>query len=414
MRKRNGRPLMAWILCMTAMAALLSGCAKKNAGYTSKREADGEMRGVWVSTVWGLDYPSAPTTSAEELKSQADAILEGADQYGFNTVFLQVRPCSDALYPSKIYPWSKYLTGQQGTAPDGEFDPLAYWIEKAHERGLELHAWINPYRVARSAGDWDLLAADSPALLHPEWVIPYGDGHYFDPALQEVRQLVIDGAVELAENYELDGIHMDDYFYPGAEFDDAASYEALGGEFADIGDWRRHNVDLLIQGMDETLHKLKPDLEFGVSPVGIWASDAMHPEGSATTGPFNSYFGVYADTKKWVEEGWVDYIAPQLYWAAGDAEYDFNVLIDWWSNLVAGTEGDVKLYIGLADYKTAEEGTADSPWYEGKEIAVQVRACADAEHVDGTIHFRYRFIEADPHLQQVLKEAYGVEDSAAP
>lgn len=408
MKKRYRMLRIAGTLCMAAL--FLAGCAKKSPESTMKREIDGELRGVWVSTVWGLDYPSAPTTSEAELKSQADAILEGADQYGFNAVFLQVRPCCDALYPSEIYPWSKYLTGQQGTAPDGEFDLLEYWVSQAHERGLELHAWINPYQVTRSAGDWDLLAADSPAVLHPDWVIMYGDRYYFDPSLPEVRGLVVDGAAEIVENYEVDGIHMDDYFYPGADFDDAASFAASGGDFADIGDWRRHNVDLLIQEMDQRLHELEPELEFGVSPVGIWASDSMIPGGSATTGPFNSYFGVYADTRKWVQEGWVDYIAPQLYWAAGDAEYDFTTLADWWSDLVAGTKGDVRLYIGLADYKTAEEGTEDSPWYEGKEIARQVRACAEAEQVGGTIHFRYRFIQDDPNLQRVLQEAYGTGD----
>ncbi len=157
------------------LAVWVSGCS--HAKVRMKRDVDQEMRGVWVTTAWGLDYPAEPSVSAEELRRQADEILDGADEYGFNTVFLQVRPCSDALYKSDIYPWSKYLTGQYGAAPDSDFDPLAYWVEEAHERGLELHAWINPYQATRSENELENLADRSPAVLHPEWLIEYG-GRY--------------------------------------------------------------------------------------------------------------------------------------------------------------------------------------------------------------------------------------------
>ena len=296
------------------LAVWVSGCS--HAKVRMKRDVDQEMRGVWVTTAWGLDYPAEPSVSAEELRRQADEILDGADEYGFNTVFLQVRPCSDALYKSDIYPWSKYLTGQYGAAPDSDFDPLAYWVEEAHERGLELHAWINPYQATRSENELENLADRSPAVLHPEWLIEYGGRYYFDPALPEVRQMVIDGAVELVEHYDIDGIHMDDYFYPGSEVGDAASYAAYGADFPDIGDWRRENTNLLVQGMDEAVHRADPGIEFGISPTAIWANKTMHPEGSENTTGFSSYFEIYADSKKWVESGWVDYIAPQLYWQA--------------------------------------------------------------------------------------------------
>ncbi|MDE7039331.1 MAG: family 10 glycosylhydrolase, partial [Lachnospiraceae bacterium] len=268
---------------------------KSDAGYSLKRETDQEMRGVWVASVENLDYPASPTVSAEELRAQADTVLDGVERNGFNAVFLQVRPCSDAFYPSKIYPWSRYLTGQQGTAPDADFDPLEYWVSGAHKRGLELHAWINPYRIARDPAEWESLAEGSPARQHPDWVVPYGEGYYFNPALPEVRQLVIDGVMEIAENYQVDGIHLDDYFYPGADFNDGASYAALGADYPDIGDWRRNNVNLLVSGLDTAIHDAKPDMEFGISPSGIWASSTMHPEGSATTSTFSSYFSLYAD-----------------------------------------------------------------------------------------------------------------------
>ena len=374
----------------------------------TKREKNQEMRGVWVASVENLDYPAAPTASAKELRAQADAVLEGADKNGFNAVFLQVRPCSDALYSSEIYPWSRYLTGQQGTAPDSDFDPLAYWVKEAHKRGIELHAWINPYRIAKGQEEWEKLAADSPARQHPDWVVQYGEGYYFNPALPEVRKLVMDGVMEIIENYKVDGIHLDDYFYPGADFNDGDSYASYGAEFSDIGEFRRNNVNLLVKGLDEAIHRADPKLEFGISPSGIWASSTMHPEGSATTSGFSSYFSLYADSRTWVREGWVDYIAPQLYWEIGHEKADFSALLDWWSGVaLEAREKEVSLYVGLADYKTVEAGEdGNNPWYGGGELQRQMGACSANEAVGGTIHFRYGLIENCPAIKQVLEEMY--------
>lgn len=402
----------ALVLFLTVGLYLQAERIPKEEKILTKREMDQEMRGVWVSTVVNLDYPAAPTTSAEELKIQADMILEEVEENGFNTVFLQVRPCSDAFYKSELYPWSKYLTGQQGAAPDSEFDPLDYWVEKAHERGLELHAWLNPYRIARNLEEWESLADSSPARQHPDWVIAYGAGFYFDPAIPEVRQLVIDGALEIVQNYAVDGIHLDDYFYPGSDFNDAKSYAKYGKDFPDIGDWRRDNVNTLVRTLDETLHEADPDLEFGISPAAVWASDYMDPEGSATASDYSSYYVLFADSRGWVREGWVDYIAPQLYWETGDAGSDFTVLLEWWSDVMKDADrDDVELFIGLADYKTVGV-ESDSPWYGGKELADQMNACKENSQIGGTIHFRYRFIEASPDIQRVLKEAYPDREQA--
>lgn len=373
----------------------------------AEQNTEQEMRGVWVSSVINLDYPEQPTVSAAELRAEADEILDGAVECGFNAVFLQVRPCADALYDSDIFPWSIYLTGTQGEAPEGGFDPLAYWVKAAHQRGLELHAWLNPYRVTRATAEWDKLSAESPAKQHPEWVVEYQGKHYFDPANDDVRQLLIDGAVEIVEGYDVDGIHLDDYFYPGTDFPDKEAFAASGA--ADIGDWRRDNVNKLIQGLDKALHRADPDIEFGVSPAGIWASNTLNIAGSGTTSTYSSYYNMYADSKKWVEEGWVDYIAPQIYWEAGHKTADFTALLDWWSDTVDGT--GVDLYIGLADYKTTEAKASDSPWYGGAEIARQLEACAGEENVSGTIHFRYSLIKSSNALQRVLSEAYSDKDS---
>jgi uncharacterized lipoprotein YddW (UPF0748 family) len=363
-----------------------------------------EMRGVWVSTVINLDYPTSPTTSAAELKNQADSILDNAVELGFNAVFLQVRPCSDALYNSTIYPWSVYLTGTQGKAPSDSFDPLAYWVSEAHKRGLELHAWLNPYRITRTASEWAGLAADSPAKLHPEWTVKYNNNYYFNPGLPEVRQLVIDGALEIVNNYDVDGIHLDDYFYPGTDFDDAATYAEYGAGFADIGDWRRDNVNQLVQGLDTALHKADKNIQFGISPAGIWASSTLNPAGSATTSTYSSYYSNYADSKAWVENGWVDYIAPQIYWEAGHSTADFTALLDWWTKLVDGT--GVKLYVGVADYKTVEAKASSSPWYDGAEVSRQLATCSSNKLVSGVIHFRYGSIKSSPALQRVIGAAY--------
>ena len=361
-----------------------------------------EMRGVWVSSVINLDYPALPTTSADELREQADAILDKAAEYGFNAVFLQVRPCADALYESDIFPWSMYLTGTQGQAPEDGFDPLAYWVNEAHKRGLELHAWLNPYRITRAETEWAKLAADNPARLHPEWVVEYQGKHYFDPANADLRELLIDGAVEIVKNYAVDGIHLDDYFYPGTDFPDDEAFAASGAR--DIGDWRRDNVNKLISGLDKALHKADPDIEFGVSPAGIWASNTLNIAGSATTSTYSSYYNMYADSKKWVEQGWVDYIAPQIYWEAGHKTADFSALLDWWCDTVDGT--GVDLYVGLADYKTLEAKGSDSPWFGGAEIKRQLAACAAEENVAGTLHFRYGSIAGSNALQSVISAAY--------
>lgn len=367
-------------------------------------KADEGLRGVWVSTVLNLDYPTVPTADAEKLKSEADEILDNAADLGFNAVFLQVRPCADALYDSEIFPWSIYLTGEQGVSPDDDFDPLAYCVKGAHKRGMELHAWINPYRITRAAAEWDKLAANHPAKQHSEWVIEYKGNYYFNPALSEVQQLVIDGAVEIVRNYDVDGIHMDDYFYPGTDFDDSASFAALGGG-AELGDWRRENVDTLVNGLYKAIKAADKSVSFGISPAGIWASKTLNELGSDTTSTFSSYYGSYADTRAWVKSGWIDYIAPQIYWERGHKTADFTALLDWWSDLVKGT--DVDLYIGLADYKTLEAKAADSAWYDGREIAEQLADCAENDEVDGVIHFRYGSIASSPALQRVIKAESG-------
>lgn len=394
-------------LAYTILGSLLT------AVYAGERSAQDEMRGIWVSTVYSLDYPESATVSDTELRRQADEILDSSKAMGMNAVFLQVRPSADAFYESDYYPWSRYLSGTQGLAPENGFDPLEYWVDAAHERGMELHAWINPYRVTRSGeSEYQALSADNPARQHPEWLIKYDGNYYFDPALPEVRRLVTDGALEIVNNYDVDGIHLDDYFYPGQDFADEASYEKYGSGFSNIGDFRRDNVNQLIRMLDEELHAVDSDLSFGVSPSGIWANKSTLPEGSDTAGT-ESYSRYYADSVYWAEAGIVDYLAPQIYWNIGYSIADYQVLANWWSDMLEGT--GVKLYIGMADYKAAEAaGDPSSAWYGTAELERQMNLNRSISGISGEIHFRYRLIESDAQISSFLSDYYGKEPSEEP
>ncbi|MCL2747702.1 MAG: family 10 glycosylhydrolase, partial [Oscillospiraceae bacterium] len=291
-------------------------------------DRDIAFRGVWVASVYNLDYPSRPGLSVDELKREATDILEGVADIGFTAVILQVRPTADALYASDIFPWSDWLSETQGAAPAEDFDPLAYWVEEAHARGLELHAWINPFRIAigtpsEPRHDPGLLAETHPARLNPSWTVGYTDGNlYFNPGLPEVRQLVIDGVLELVQSYDIDGIHFDDYFYPGLDFGDQDTFETYGADFDDIGDWRRDCVDALIRDTGAAVGAARSGCRFGVSPVGIWANRKSHVLGSDTAG-YEGFFTSCADSRRWVKSEWVDYICPQIYWHIGHAVADY-------------------------------------------------------------------------------------------
>ncbi len=368
--------------------------------------AEPEMRGTWVSTVYNLDYPSSSGLSQTQLKAEIDKIIDSTAEMGLNTIFLQVRPTCDAIYPSGIFPWSKYISGQQGVAPDGEFDTLDYFINAAHSQGIELHAWINPYRVTVSAFEsleegMASLSDNNPAKNNPQWVL-YGNDKklYLDPALPEVQQLILDGIDEIAQNYAVDGIHLDDYFYPDGGFDDSKSFEVYGGIFENIDDFRRDNVNRIVK----KIHSLckEHELTFGISPFGIWANYIYNELGSLTAGN-QSYYTHYADTRLWVKEGWLDYIAPQLYWAIGASEGEFEQLLIWWRDTVSGT--GVDLYIGLAAYRLTD-ATQGSEWYNGDEIIRQLKMMDMYGQTDGVIFFRHQSLTQCDNLSDYLDRNY--------
>ena len=376
------------------------------AAYAAQPAQDG-MRGVWVSSVANIDYPSQQGLSADQLKSEADTILNNIAAMGLNTVFLQVRPSADALYQSALFPWSRYVSGTAGQAPDGDFDVLAYWVEGAHSRGLQLHAWLNPYRITRDGKEeLDALPETSPAKQHPEWVVEYEGNYYFNPGLPAVQQLVVDGAAEIVRNYDVDGIHLDDYFYPGTDFNDAAAYARYGEDFDDIGDWRRDNVNTLIASLDETVHAINPELSFGVSPAGIWDNKADNPKGSDTNGR-SSYREIYCDSVEWIKRGTVDYICPQLYWSIGYEIADFEVLVDWWQDIVSTS--DVALYIGIGAYRAAEAEPGDV-WYGTAELERQLDMLDNSIDIQGEVFFSYASLMEAQGCSDFLTTHYAEKD----
>lgn len=376
------------------------------AAYAAQPAQDG-MRGVWVSSVANIDYPSQQGLSADQLKSEADTILNNIAAMGLNTVFLQVRPSADALYQSALFPWSRYVSGTAGQAPDGDFDVLAYWVEGAHSRGLQLHAWLNPYRITRDGKEeLDSLPETSPAKQHPEWVVEYEGNYYFNPGLPAVQQLVVDGAAEIVRNYDVDGIHLDDYFYPGTDFNDAAAYARYGDDFDDIGDWRRDNVNTLIASLDETVHAINPELSFGVSPAGIWDNKADNPKGSDTNGR-SSYREIYCDSVEWIKRGTVDYICPQLYWSIGYEIADFEVLVDWWQDIVSTS--DVALYIGIGAYRAAEAEPGDV-WYGTAELERQLDMLDNSIDIQGEVFFSYASLMEAQGCSDFLTTHYAEKD----
>ena len=367
-------------------------------------DEEDEFRAVWVATVFALNYPSKMTADPEKLKADALKILDNCQEMGFNTVILQVRPASDSFYDSDIFPWSMYLTGTQGKAPAGGFDPLEFWIEEAHKRGIELHAWLNPYRITATKGDEKKLTADHPALLHPEWTVLHTDGKlYWDPGHPEAQKLILAGVEEIVDNYDVDGIQIDDYFYPDTAFNDMNTYLTYGGGFADVKVWRFHNTEYMVRSIHEIVKTAGGGMTFGVSPVGIWANkSSSNPLGSNTRG--SEAYAKYADTRGWVKKGIMDYIAPQIYWEFGYSLADYETLANWWMDVAKDT--GVDLHISLAAYRACN-ANPDSPWYGTSQIQKQVEWNRQHEEIKGYSMYSYAIFDTETEMQELMKELNG-------
>lgn len=326
-----------------------------------------EMRGLWVATVGNIDWPSRRTLSADQQRAELDDILDRARAAGFNAIFLQVRSAGDAMYASPLEPWSASLTGEQGKDPG--YDPLAYAVAQAHARGLELHAWINPYRAGNTS-DSLALAPNQIFYTRRDLVRVYGGSLWMDPGEPDVQDFVVSVVKDLVQRYDVDGVHADDYFYPyqvkdangvTLDFPDSASYARSGSTLA-RGDWRRSNVDRFIERLYREVHALKPAIDVGLSPFGIWRPG--NPPGVAG---LDAYATLYADSRKWLQQGWVDYLAPQLYWANSAPQQSFSALLDWW--ISQNTLGR-NIWPGMAAYRV-NDGSANP--FSATEIPDQIR-----------------------------------------
>jgi uncharacterized lipoprotein YddW (UPF0748 family) len=353
---------------MTRLLFYLCSFFLINQAFAQSAPPKREMRGAWIATFTKIDWPQTATTVTAQ-KSLLLSILDHHKATGINVIYLQVRSQCDAMYPSNIEPWSADLTGLQGRAPNPLWDPLQFAIEEAHKRGMELHAWLNPYRAVSSAGNLSGFAANHVAKVHPEWLLNNGTTITLNPGIPAVRDYILTVINDILQRYDVDGIHFDDYFYPPAGFNDDASFNADPRGFTVRADWRRDNVNLLIQRVYQSILTTKPWVKFGVSPSGIYRSSTDPSIGSNTSaGASQHYSAVYADSKKWLQQGWVDYIEPQVYWYIGQAGSDYNVLVPWWNDQSFGRH----IYIGMAGYKV-NDAASGLPWTNASMFPNEMR-----------------------------------------
>ncbi|MBN2898137.1 MAG: family 10 glycosylhydrolase [Clostridia bacterium] len=349
------------------------------------------IQAAWMATVFGIDFPKTQN-DPEAQKKEFTEKMDKLQALGINTIVVQVRPTGDALYQSIYNPWSSVLTGTQGKYPG--YDPLAYMVEAAHRRGMALHAWLNPYRVTTKGTDISALSENHPARLNPDLVISYNEALYYNPEKESVKNLITNTVCEIISKYDVDGIVFDDYFYP-------SNYPLPEGESRDgaVANARRAHVNDLIKRVHTTIETTRPDVLFGISPMGIWKNASSDPTGSATAGN-EAYYSVCSDARTWIKNEWIDYISPQIYWSIGTAAADYETLVKWWSNEVAGTS--VKLWISQGIYRESVASQID------QQLAIN-RKYAE---VTGSMYYNVSYLLSDiGACQSKIAEFNGVPKS---
>ncbi|NJN34591.1 MAG: family 10 glycosylhydrolase [Saprospiraceae bacterium] len=362
-----------------------------------------------------IDYPSVPTTDEAALRQNWLNILAKHKATGINALFVQVRPCGDALYKSELVPWSSYLTGRAGVAPNNDFDPLSFMIETAHQMGFEFHAWLNPYRTSMDNQTPNSFSENHVMRQHPEWCVKYGKRYILNPGLPDVRTHVLQVVEEIVRKYDVDGIHLDDYFYPykiaGESFPDWQAFQQFNDGYTNIDDWRRYNVDMLIYGMAKGIKKIKPRVQFGVSPFGVWRNKSKDPEGSATQAGLTCYDDLYADVRKWCREKWIDYVVPQVYWQMGFAIAEHKTIVDWWSDNADG----VPIYVGHGVYRLGQGSGREPAWSDRREIGRQIINARNTQGVRGSVFFSSKQLVANLlSIADSLRENYYASPALPP
>ena len=349
------------------------------------------FRGVWIATVANIDWPKNSSDTYEKMQKDYIDLLVFYKKIKFNAVIVQIRASGDAFYPTSMAPWSKYLTGKQGENTKFKTDPLEWLIETTHKYGMDFHAWINPYRATMTM-DTSLLSETHDFNKHPNWMVPYGSKYYYNPGLPEVQSHLIAVAKDIVERYNIDGIHLDDYFYPykteGAIFEDHEAFTKYGNG-QQINDWRRENINRLIEGIHTTVKSEKPWVSFGVSPFGVWKNNHTDPRGSNTRAGQTTYDDLYADPLVWMEKGWIDYLVPQLYWSMNFAPAAHKTLVDWWSK----EKKKSNIYIGYGAYKIFNN--ADPAWKNPNEIIDQLAYGSKQSEITGQVIFSAKSLMQD-------------------
>jgi uncharacterized lipoprotein YddW (UPF0748 family) len=351
-----------------------------------------EMRGVWIATVENIDWPSNRNLDSDTQKKEFKTIMDAHQKTGINTVFVQVRSASDALMASRLEPWSEWLTGTQGKAPEPFYDPVEFMIKESHSRSIEFHAWLNLNRGKHKTAK--TIAADNVIKTHPEWFYEYDGYTIYNFGLPEVRDYITRVVVQLVRDYDVDGIHFDDYFYPYPsptfKINDDNAFKKYPRGFTKIGDWRRDNIDLLIKQISDGIKSVKPHVKFGVSPFGVWRNKKDDPTGSDTNGG-SSYDGQFADSKKWAKNGWIDYIAPQVYFTTYFQKVPFETMAKWWTNHAYGRH----LYMGHAAYRIGIEHS-DIAWKIANQMPKQMRIIRQNSPYVGNIFFSSKSLIKNP------------------
>ena len=359
-----------------------------------------EVRAVWIATVANIDWPISRTDNIEKQKADFIEILDTYKKLNYNVVIVQIRSVGDAFYPSQLAPWSRYLTGKEGDAPKPFYDPLAWMIAETHARGFEFHAWLNPYRATMDLKT-EILSPNHDYYKHPEWMIKYGGKYYYNPALPEVQDHLIAVVDEVVKNYDIDAIHFDDYFYPykekGQVFNDSISFKKFGCGLS-LDDWRRSNVNNLVKNISVSIKKQKPWVQFGISPFGVWRNKSVDPKGSDTQAGQTNYDDLYADPIAWMQNSWIDYLVPQLYWSMDHPRASYSKLLRWWSENSTNTA----LYIGNGTYKINAD--SDKKWSNPNEIPNQINITRTYKNVQGNAFFSAKsFLNKNLNVAQLLK-----------
>jgi len=357
--------------------ALLSACGSTETVQTASSSAKREFRGAWIQTVNGQFIGMSTAQMKQTLAYQLDELWKD----GVNAIIFQVRPECDALYQSKIEPWSRFLTGRQGLAPSPYWDPLQWMIDECHKRGMELHAWINPYRAKTKTTHE--LAASHIVSKRPDLIFEYDGLYLLNPGIPEAKDYICKVVDDIVSRYDIDGLHIDDYFYPypaaGATIDDDRQFARYSNGFRNKDDWRRDNVNVFIKQLAKTIHARKPWVKFGVSPFGIYRNSKSDPRAGSATNGLQNYDDLYADVLLWVNNGWVDYCVPQLYWEIGNKAADYKTLIGWWNNHCANRP----LFIGEDVERTVKYADPNNP--NSHQMAAKYRLHKQMPNVNGTV-----------------------------